>query len=244
MTPRTLVLLVAFALVCTAHALAPAPRSWMTTPTPRPGEWMKRHHELVKQAQAGGIDVLFAGDSITEGWGHVGQASWKKHFQPVKSANFGLSGDGTHNLLWRFQNGELDGFEARVVVLLIGTNNIPKTFENTTPQLYAPQVAEAIELLIATLRARQPKARILVHGILPRGEWPNQTRECIRLVNERLARLAEDRVHFVDLGALFLDGDHLSASVMPDFLHPNTRAYAAWAPQLAPAVKDLLNRRD
>lgn len=214
--------------------------SWMTNPTPRPGDWLKKHQAFLAQAQAGNIDVLFLGDSITAGWLGSGLATWRQHFAPLKAANFGIVGDGTQNVLWRITNGELDGFRAKVVVLLIGTNNIPHKFDNTTQEREATLVTEATALLIRTIQAKQPQARILLHAILPRGEWDNPGRQCIRLVNAKHDALASDTVRTLDLGHLFLDGEHISSSVMPDFLHPNGRAYSIWGPALAPAVRDLL----
>ena len=224
-----------------ALGLAPA-RSWMTTPKPRPGDWMTRHQGFVAQAHAGGIDVVFLGDSITDGWRNTGLAAWKQHFAPLKAANFGIAGDGTQNVLWRITNGELDGFEAKVVVLLIGTNNIPNTFEGTTQAAEAGMVTEAITLLVSTIRAKQPNAKILLQAILPRGEWENPGRACIRMVNAKLPALESDHLRLVDLGHLFLDGAHITHDVMSDFLHPTGKAYGFWGPALAPAVKDLLRQ--
>lgn len=226
-----------FLFLCAAQVCA---GSWMTNPTPRPGDWLKKHQAFVRQAQAGNIDVLFVGDSITAGWLVNGAAAWRQHFAPLKAANFGIVGDGTQNVLWRLLNGELEGFRAKVVVLLIGTNNIPHQFNNTTQEREAGLVTEATTLLVRTIQEKQPQAKILLHGVLPRGEWDNPGRQCIRLVNAKLEALAADNLRVVDLGHLFLDGEHLLPSVMPDFLHPSARAYGFWAPALAPAVRDLL----
>jgi lysophospholipase L1-like esterase len=228
------------ALTFLGVASAATASSWMTTPTPRPGEWMTRHAGFVREAHAGGFDVLFIGDSITDGWRHMGKDSWRRYFEPLKSANFGISGDGTHNVLWRLQNGELERCKPRVIVLLIGTNNIPWTFDNTTTTAVAAQVVEAIKLLIATIRERQPQAKLLVLGIFPRGEWENPSRACIREVNAELAKLDADPIRYLDLGAIFLEGEHIPPQIMPDFLHPNTRAYGIWAPAMLPAIKKLL----
>ena len=214
----------------------------MTTPTPRTGEWLVCHADFVKKAHAGGFDVLFLGDSITDGWRSTGIASWRKYFESLKAMNFGIAGDGTQNVLWRITNGELDGCKPRAIVLLIGTNNIPWTFDGTTSTAVAAQVTEAIKLLITTIHQRQPQAKILLLSIFPRGEHPNPSRVCIREVNAKLAALESDRLHVLDIGSIFMDGDHLPPTMMPDFLHPNAKAYGLWAPAMLPALKALLAR--
>ena len=82
------------------------------------------HNQYVARVKQGGIDVIFTGDSITFQWRNVGKAVWDKYYAPMKAANFGHSGDRTQHLLWRLQNGECDGPAPKVVVLMIGTNNL------------------------------------------------------------------------------------------------------------------------
>src|SRR5690242_8364585 len=100
-----------------AHrALLPEPR---TTPT----NWLSRHEGFVEQAKAGGIDLLFVGDSITDNWRSRGSNVWNKYYAPRHAANFGIGGDRTQHVLWRIDHGELDGLKPKVIVLMIGTNN-------------------------------------------------------------------------------------------------------------------------
>ena len=235
---RTLSAVLALALFGAAHAHTP--KSWMTTPTPRPGDWMKRHEQFVKLAHAGGIDVLCLGDSITDGWRHMGLPSWKKHLAPLRAANFGISGDGTHNLLWRLLNGELEKVRPKVVVLLIGTNNIPWTFEGDAMATNVREVTEAVRLVIATIRTALPETKILLLAIFPRGARPNPSREAIRKVNAQLATLAGDRLTFLDVGDRFLEGDAIPAAIMPDGLHPNARGYEIWADAMMPTLRRML----
>src|SRR5213592_2220653 len=99
------------------QAQAPA----TVTPVPRPGSWMQMHERFLDQAKKGNIDLLFLGDSITQGWHD--NAVWKRFYGPRNAANFGIGGDRTEHVLWRLQHGEVDGIHPRVVVLMIGTNN-------------------------------------------------------------------------------------------------------------------------
>ena len=101
----------------TACAQGPA----TVVPKPRPGSWMAMHEKFLSQAKKGNIDLLFLGDSITQGWNN--NEVWRRHFEPRKAANFGIGGDRTEHVLWRIQNGELEGIAPKVTVLMIGTNN-------------------------------------------------------------------------------------------------------------------------
>ena len=91
--------------------------------TPRKDEWWTNlHKSFLDRAKKGDVDLLFLGDSITQGWGD--NATWKTHYTPRHAANFGIGGDGTQHVLWRVENGELDGIKPRAIVMMIGTNNI------------------------------------------------------------------------------------------------------------------------
>ena len=106
-------------------------------PEPRDPNWVKRHDGFVEIAKAGNVDVLFIGDSITDAWRRPspdGKAVWDANFAPLRAANFGISGDRTQHLLWRLQNGELDGIKPKAVVMMIGTNNTGFERDNTTPR--------------------------------------------------------------------------------------------------------------
>src|SRR5262249_58162244 len=101
----------------TTPGAVPAPRLRLK-PDPN---WLKRHAGFFAIAKKGDVDVLFLGDSITDAW--RGQAAWKKYFEPLKAANFGIGGDRTEHVLWRISNGELEGIRPKGAVIMIGTNN-------------------------------------------------------------------------------------------------------------------------
>ena len=89
-----------------------------------------RHQGFVDIAKKGNIDLLFVGDSITDwfywprGTEVTGGKVWEANFAPLKAADFAIAGDTTQGVLWRMQNGELDGFKAKLIVLMLGTNNM------------------------------------------------------------------------------------------------------------------------
>jgi lysophospholipase L1-like esterase len=205
-----------------------------TEPRPRDDA---RHQSFLEVARAGNIDLLFVGDSITDWWRQPqrGLPVWNEYFGSYKAANFGIAGDTTQGVLWRMQNGELDGFQARLIVLMLGTNNINRNAND--------DIAEGDRAIINEFRKRQPQAKVLLLGIFPRGlAADNPFRASITAINEKLATLADNtQVFYLDIGDKFLAADGtLPADIMPDGLHPNAAGYRIWAEAMAPRVKELL----
>lgn len=200
------------------------------TAKPREEKWMKKHDELVALAKKGDVDVLFLGDSITEGWKYHGKKLWEKEYAPRKAANFGISGDSTQHVLWRLRNGELDGITPRAVVLMIGTNNMGSHS--------ADQIAGGVEAIVKELRAKLPKVKILLLAIFPRGEKPGEIREKIAKTNEKIRNLGDV---WIDLTERFVgDGGVISKDVMPDFLHLSAKGYEIWADGIRDGLADLV----
>ena len=205
-----------------------------TEPRPRDDA---RHQSFLEVARAGNIDLLFVGDSITDWWRQEqrGLSVWNEHFMPLKVANFGIAGDTTQGVLWRMQNGELDGFQAKLIVLMLGTNNINRN-END-------DIAAGDRAIVNEFLKRQPQAKVLVLGIFPRGAAAdNPFRASIKAINEKLATIADNkRVFYMDIGDKFLAPDGtLTAEIMPDGLHPSTQGYRIWADAIVGRVKELL----
>jgi lysophospholipase L1-like esterase len=205
-----------------------------TKPAPRDDKWVKRHEGFVEIAKKGGVDVLLLGDSITDGWRSGGKKVYAEHFEPLKSANFGIGGDRTQHVLWRLQNGELDGITPKVCMLMIGTNNGKDS---------ADDVAAGITAIVKELQKKSPSTKILLLAIFPRGEKPNAGREKNDKVNTIVAKLDDGgkTVKYLDIGAKFLSEDKsLAKEIMPDFLHLSEKGYAIWADAVMPSVKELL----
>ena len=194
-----------------------------------------RHEGFLQVARAGNIDLLFVGDSITDGWRNRGLEVWNKYFAPLNAANFGIGGDTTQGVLWRMQNGELDGFKAKLIVLMLGTNNI-----NRNPNA---DIAEGDRLIVEEFKKRQPQAKVLILGIFPRAvEATSPLRAAIKEINPMLAKLADNKqVFYMDIGEKFLAPDgRLTPEIMPDALHPNLAGYQIWADAISDRVKTLM----
>ncbi len=226
-------ILAASCLFATASlALAQAPPA--VVPAPRQDEWWTKLHEsFLEQAKKGDIDLLFLGDSITQGWG--GNETWKKHYTPRRAANFGIGGDRTQHVLWRLEHGEVEGIKPRAVVLMIGTNNAGEDS--------ADEIAAGIKEIVSQLRKRLPEANVLLLAVFPRSEKPDAVREKLSAVNAQISKLDDGgKVHYLDIGSSFLEEDGtISKEIMPDFLHLSPKGYERWAEAIEPSLKHLLS---
>ena len=203
-----------------------------------PEAWQAFHESFVKRAKEGNIDVLFLGDSITQGWATTGDDAWAKHFAPLKAANFGLGGDKTGNVLWRIENGELEGNPPKVVVLMIGVNNL-WSGQNT-----GGEIAAGIRAIVEKLREKLPQTKVLVLGVLPVGADPmGLDRVRAAQINTEAAGIGNGaEVRFLDLSTRFLTrkGTLTEGAYATDQVHLTALGYDILAEELRPWVETLL----
>jgi lysophospholipase L1-like esterase len=211
-------------------------------PVPRDERWMGRHEGFVAEAKQGDIDVLFMGDSITDGWRRAGQEIWEREYAPLKAANFGIGGDRTEHVLWRLRNGEAEGYQPKAVVLMIGTNNTGFESDGTTPRNTTAEIVEGVTTVVQDLREDFPNAKILLLAIFPRAEKDSTRRAQVNEINQSIAKLHDGRrIHYLDIGDKFLDADGtLPTDIMPDLLHPNDKGYQIWADAIREPLRALL----
>jgi lysophospholipase L1-like esterase len=232
---RSVHLALAAMVLAAAGASARAQGEATTTPAPRQGAPMKMHENFLKRAKEGNIDLLFLGDSITQGWAN--NEVWKRFYAPRNAANFGIGGDRTEHVLWRLEHGEVEGIRPKVVVLMIGTNN---SASNT-----AEEIANGVTAIVKSLREKLPETRILLLGVFPRGEKPGSIRDKLAAVNEKIAKLDDGKmVKYLDIGKSFLQEDGtIARDVMPDFLHLSPKGYRIWADAMEPTLQAMLEEK-
>ena len=186
----------------------------------------------------GSYDMEFIGDSITQGWEGSGKNVWQAFYGGRKVINFGVGGDRTQHVLWRFENSQLDGIKAKAAVVMIGTNN-SNGRDNTEAE-----ILEGVAAIVGQIRTRQPETKILLCGIFPRGQSFSPQRGKILQVNQALARLDDGKaVFYVDFGSQLIENDGtISKTIMPDHLHLSEAGYKIWAGAIEPKLKEILGR--
>jgi lysophospholipase L1-like esterase len=201
--------------------------------------FMGRHDEYVDKARAGNIDLYMLGDSITDFWQNRHKSNWDAHLGGWKSADFGISGDRTQHVLWRINNGELDGVKPKVIVLLIGTNNLAS---NTVfAENSVDDTAKGVKAIVDTLKEKQPQAHILLMGVFPREDKPLNDK--VDALNARISSLDDGRqVKYLNINASFTDshGKLLKGVMLRDNLHPDDKGYDLWAAAITPLLIEWL----
>jgi len=246
-------------LLALALTLVPLRAAAPATPAPKPdasaaiekndpsGRFRKMHESFLARGKAGPIGLLFLGDSITQGWTKAPHV-WEHYFGKWQPANFGIGGDQTQHVIWRIENGELEGINPKVVVLMLGTNN--------SGAHTADEIAAADRKIVDLIRARLPQTKVLVLAVFPRG--PRREKDgtikpeviaeaakrmaVIQGVNAQLARLDDGQhVRFLDINAVFLGQDgRIPYPVMPDQLHPGAAGYQLWAEAILPTLNAMM----
>ncbi len=211
-------------------AIAPAHRhSW----------WTLRHWAVNERVKQGNVDMIFIGDSITHSWENNGKEVWQKYYGNRKAVNLGFSGDRTQHVLWRLDNGNIDGISPKVAVIMIGTNN-SNGDDNT-----AEEIADGIIAICKKLRAKLPRMKILLLAVFPRAEKPCPQREKIAKANKTASKIADGKmIHYLDIGPKFLQPDKsILKEIMPDYLHLTPRGYQIWAEAIEPTIAKLMGEK-
>jgi lysophospholipase L1-like esterase len=236
-------LLLGFALLAPLSFALPSPAQEgkpndAVVPAPRDANWMKRHDSFNERVKKGNVDLIFIGDSITQGWEGAGKKVWEEFYSKRNAVNLGIGGDRTQHVLWRLDHGNIEGIKPKLAVLMIGTNN---SGSNTSEQ-----IAAGVTAIVEKLRKDLPETKVLVLGIFPRGADKNDAKRKVNEgANEQIAKLADGKnVFYQDIGEAFLEDDGtLSKEVMPDLLHLNDKSYRIWAESIEPKVKELMGEK-
>ena len=203
--------------------------------------WANRflsRHQAIEKVKGKTVDVVLLGDSIMHFWEWKHPKSWAKFTANRTALNLGYGGDRTQNVIWRVEHGELDGYEAKCVVLMIGTNN--NSFEGTDPA----NVAAAVEKIVGMIRERQPKAKVVLHPIFPRGASAQSARHAkARARNDKTNALLkafaerDGKIVWIDFNDKLVDETGwVPRTLMADEIHPTDAGYDIWMAALAPVL--------
>ena len=193
----------------------------------------------MEQQRGKTVDLVHLCDSILHFWEWKHPASWKKLTQGRTVLNLGYGGDRTQNVIWRVENGELDGYKAKNIVLMIGTNN------NSSKDTNPANVAAAIEKIVALVRAKQPGAQLILHPIFPRGASATSSRHAdARVRNDKTNALlkafadAHPEVTWIDFNDKMVDSTGwVPRTIMADEIHPTDAGYDFWMDAILPHLK-------
>jgi len=229
----------AFTSLLWAQADQPVPRADQNSRT--------AHEQLLAKAKQGGIDVYFEGDSITRRWGATDYPqfleNWTKNFFGWNAGDFGWGADRVEHILWRLENGELDGVNPKVIVLLAGTNNVGNAIPPTGIDAAVEEITRGLKAVVHTMQAKAPNAVIIVTGIFPRNDNMAVVPEIDR-INGNLAAMADGRrVRYLNVNTQLADpAGKLHEGMMNanDKLHPTLQGYQVWADALKPLLTELL----
>ena len=200
-----------------------------------PYNWKERHEQILTLNKEKSPDILLIGNSITHFWAgepkaHIvrGEDSWKKLFKGKTVHNLGFGYDRIENALWRIYHGELDGYQAKKVILLMGTNNLSKNTDN--------EIIDGINELVRAVSHRQPKAQIYVAGILPRKGMEKRIAQLNDILRQQLQM---GKATYIDLSlGLIQPEGNIIPSLFSDGLHPNKEGYQRIAKTLETAIKE------
>jgi lysophospholipase L1-like esterase len=195
--------------------------AWIAEPSQVNG-WLSRHEQLKLALAKAKPSVLFVGDSLTARWTGAGLATWEDHFFNLNAFNAGIEGETTQGLLWRIQSGEFSNITPAAVVVLIGTNNVSRSNDDVS-------IAKGIDASAKALKVHLPRSRVILLGILPRGDLNDDVRRRIMKINRLLIQAdAQSEYAFCDIGKVLLteDGDLYWDSYMQDKLHLISGGYS------------------
>ena len=204
-------------------------------PVPRQGGWMKRHESFNTRVAKGNVDLVFIGDSITQGWEGRGKGVWEKFYGKRNTVNLGIGGDRTQHVIWRLDNGNLKDITPKAAVIMIGTNN---SGSNSSKE-----IADGVRAIVKQIRAKSPKTQILLLGVFPRGtNNEDKRRQVNEGANKIFSKLDNGKyVHYLDIGPKFLEKNGtLTREIMPDLLHLSEKGYTIWAESIETKLAKLL----
>lgn len=203
--------------------------------------WWKNRHELrMKEKESiGEMDLLLVGDSITQGWETTGKPVQEKAFGNLDLFNLGFSGDRTEHVIWRLQNGQVDGLKPAVTMVLIGTNNTGHNLDKPD------DIAAGVKAIVDELRTRLPETKILLLAVFPYDEDPDSPRrKNNNAINDLIKNLNDDQaVHYLDICDMFFDeAGKMTREITPDFLHLSQAGYQIWADGVDAKIRQLMKQ--
>jgi lysophospholipase L1-like esterase len=204
------------------------------------------HTQLLEKARKGGIDIYFEGDSMTRRWGasdpqyKENLKNWTSNFFGWNAADFGWGADRIQNILWRLENGELDGVNPKIIVVLAGINNVGA---RPPDEAKIADITRGLKAILDVCREKAPDATIIMTAIFPRND-NMAVIPGINQINKNIAQFADGKkVRYLNINDKLAerDGRLFSGMMNPrDKLHPTIKGYQVWADGLKPIFTEIL----
>ncbi|MCL1127475.1 GDSL-type esterase/lipase family protein [Shewanella surugensis] len=202
--------------------------------------WAKRHQAILSRNKdsLNPPDVILIGDSIVQQWEQAGSSVLRDWQQKLVIQNLGFAGDKIQHLLWRVEHGQLDNINPALLVLNIGTNNVP----DNTPQ----EIALGVNHLVRTIQLKLPDTQILLYRLFPRGEKHSIERQLSTQASALYSTLDKNSfIHDLDIHDNVVDNqDDISVEIMHDKLHLTRKGYEIWLKQLQPYFEHVFKHKD
>lgn len=186
--------------------------------------WHQRHCDILKHNLQHQSDIIMIGNSITHYWGgepiakpQTANDIWEKLFSKKNVANLGFGWDKIENVLWRIYHGELDGYSAKKIFLMIGTNNLHSNSNE--------EIVTGIIDVINAISYKQPNAQLYVIQILPREGYEERISQLNRSLEEKLR--TNENIKMIDLSKHLTNKQgKIESQLFRDGLHPNRKGYS------------------
>ena len=208
-------------------------------PYPRPGaDWMARHEAVLERIKQGRVDMVLIGDSLTQRWEGEGKELWYKYYASRHAVNMGFDGDGTSQVLWRLDHGEIDGISPKLAVVLIGSNHVNSKI--------VEEITEGIKAVCCKIRTKLPHTKILLLAIVPRGDASAAAAYGLNKASEDASQIADGRtIFYLNMREKFIDkdGNVRKDLVVIDGVHLNSNGYKIWAETMEPIVSKLMGEK-
>lgn len=198
-------------------------------------QWVKRHEEILEYNATVQPEIVMLGNSITHFWGglpyeprRVADEVWQKLFKGKSVVNLGYGWDRIENVQWRILHGELDGFSAQKIFMMLGTNNLDINSDE--------EIIRGIKETVALIAGKQPQAELYVVKILPRRD----REERLAVLNAQLEKAfaGNASVRVLDVSDVLVGKDgKIDERLFSDGLHQNRDGYKRIAGRLKPYVK-------
>ena len=193
-----------------------------------------KHAKILGIKDKQDIQLVFLGDSLTRRW-EDNPGLWNRYFSSYHAANFGVGGDCLENIKWRILNGELDGINPKIIILLAGTNNLDRDSEET--------IVSGIREIAEIIRRQLKNTKLVVLGLLPRNineTGINYARKISRINGQLELLNGNPGITYRDIGTdLINEHGVVSDTIMPDGLHLNGNGYEIIGPKLRGIIEEL-----